>query len=119
MLQSVDLLLWRGQYKPHSFRELLEITDFFLLLIPAVLIGVFALALVTGMKYCSPVFILLGYSIYNGSNWFEQQAAQSQRLIEIQEKDLAGKRQKVAQGFKGSFEPGNFNLIRLIPRRSE
>ena len=52
--------------------------------------------------------ILLGYSIYNGVNWIKQREAQSKILIETQEKELADKREKVAQGFKGSTEPGNF-----------
>lgn len=52
--------------------------------------------------------ILLGYSIYNGVNWIKQREAQSKTLIETQEKELADKREKVAQGFKGSTEPGNF-----------
>jgi len=52
--------------------------------------------------------ILLGYGIYNGANWVKNREAQSKILIETQEKDLAEKKEKTAQGFKGSFEPGNF-----------
>lgn len=52
--------------------------------------------------------ILLGYSIYNGVNWIKHREAQSKTLIETQEKELADKREKVAQGFKGATEPGNF-----------
>jgi ABC-2 type transport system permease protein len=52
--------------------------------------------------------ILLSYGIYNGADWVEKRSAQSKTLIETQEKDLAEKKEKTAQGFKGSFEPGNF-----------
>lgn len=52
--------------------------------------------------------VLLGYGIYNGGNWIKQREAQSRTLIETQDKELGEKREKVAQGFKGSTEPGNF-----------
>lgn len=52
--------------------------------------------------------VLLGYGIQSGGNWIKQREAHSKTLLGTQEKDLAEKREKVTQGFKGSTETDDF-----------
>ena len=52
--------------------------------------------------------VLLGFGIYNGAKWIKERSEKSKTLLVAQEKDFADKKEKTAKGFKGSFEPGNF-----------
>ncbi|MGQ0541955.1 MAG: ABC transporter permease, partial [Blastocatellia bacterium] len=52
--------------------------------------------------------ILIVYGTFNAVSWINDRSKQSQALLAAQEKDLAEKKEKTAQGFKGSTTPGNF-----------
>jgi ABC-2 type transport system permease protein len=51
---------------------------------------------------------LLGYGIWSGAAWIDQRYTQSLDLIETQEKELADRKAKIAQGFTGSTDSVNF-----------
>lgn len=51
---------------------------------------------------------LVAYGVWNGASWIGERNLQSRSLLEKQEKDLADKREKTAQVFKGANEPGNY-----------
>ncbi|QQS40189.1 MAG: DUF3526 domain-containing protein [Acidobacteriota bacterium] len=52
--------------------------------------------------------MLLGFGIYNGASWIKERSEKSSALLVAQKEDLADKKKKTAEGFEGSFEPGNF-----------
>ena len=52
--------------------------------------------------------VFLAYGIHNGGRWIKERSEKSKALLVAQEKDFAEKKEKTAKGFKGSFEPGNF-----------
>ena len=49
--------------------------------------------------------VLLGYGVWSGSSWIAERKSESQQLLDKQASDLAERRTKTAQGFKGSTEP--------------
>lgn len=51
---------------------------------------------------------LLLYAVSSGTSWIGERRAQSLDLLEKQEKDFADKKEKTSRGYKGSFEPGNY-----------